>query len=64
MTSGSSAGCTCEPDVLVEWSSGDVVSLVSLAHDDWCPLLRVMQEREPAGRYQAVVAFGEPSEAP
>jgi hypothetical protein len=53
-------GCACQPDVLVEWNTGEHVSHISLGHQDWCPLLRVMQERPPAARTQAFVSFDEP----
>jgi hypothetical protein len=55
-------GCVCDPEIMVSWNAGEV-PLIDVAHDDWCPLLRVMQEREPAGRYQAVLDPGSPFEA-
>jgi hypothetical protein len=45
-------GCTCNPTVAFDppWhplASHDVGEHVSVHHDDWCPLLRVMEERGP-----------------
>ena len=46
-------GCTCEPEV--RFVNGQP-PLATLAHDEWCPLLRTMQERPPgAARSQAVI---------
>lgn len=47
-------GCACQPDAIVEWEPGGI-PLVRLAHDDWCPLMRVMNERTPDGRWQVVI---------
>lgn len=54
-------GCTCHPDLRVEWAPGGV-PLVRISHDAWCPLLRVMQERDEPGRWQAVLDPTEPYE--
>lgn len=39
-------GCTCQPDYEVVGWIRDTPE-VALKHDDWCPLLRVMEERGP-----------------
>ena len=49
-------GCTC--DVQIEFGlrdhplhgAVDDLTAVLVRHDDWCPLLRVMEERKPGRR--------------
>src|SRR3954447_14402356 len=47
-------GCVCDveivfdaPDHPLAGHGSSAVHVVSLRHDDWCPLLRVMEEHEP-----------------
>jgi hypothetical protein len=47
-------GCACHVEaVVLGWVAG--IPEVQVRHDDWCPLLRVMQEREPGARSQIVI---------
>lgn len=49
-------GCTCEVALeIVSWEEG--MPQVAARHDDWCPLLRVMQERDPSARHQVVLSL-------
>lgn len=48
-------GCVCGLEITVEWV--EEFPLCQLFHDDWCPLLRVMEEGAgaPEGRTQVVL---------
>jgi hypothetical protein len=49
-------GCTCEVEFIVEGVDGLDAPAVAVVHEDWCPLLRTMQERPPGrARWQAVL---------
>ena len=54
-------GCTCKPEIVFgapdHPGAGKIWpgNTVSIRHDDWCPLLRVLQEREPGARMQLLV---------
>jgi hypothetical protein len=56
-------GCTCRPEIDFDAPDHPLhgqlgpCEQVSVRHDDWCPLYRVLQEREPMARMQAVVCF-------
>lgn len=63
-------GCTCDPEVVFDLPSHPVAGLAAeqdrivsatLRHDDWCPLLRVAEERPPglARLETAVFPFAE-----
>lgn len=34
------AGCTCNPDIRIPDPKPGKVSRATVAHDDWCPLIR------------------------
>jgi hypothetical protein len=57
-----SQGCCCQPDLyVIGWvkaPDGDWHSLVRVAHDEWCPLMRCMEV--PAG--PEVMEFVRPGE--
>ena len=48
-------GCTCHVQITVETVEGLDAPAAAVHHDDWCPLLRTMQERTPGGEWQAVI---------
>jgi hypothetical protein len=49
-------GCTCDVEITVETVDGLDAPAAAVRHDDWCPLLRTMQERPPGlARWQAVL---------
>lgn len=51
-------GCTCDVKVVVQPPNG-VGGLhdITLRHDSWCPLLRVMEERSPGPARSQVVLW-------
>ena len=52
-------GCTCHVQITVETVEGLDAPAAAVHHDDWCPLLRTMQERTPGGEsWQAVIRPG------
>lgn len=52
-------GCCCNVEFYVSWPYPNL-PIVDLAHDDWCPLLRVRQEGAGGDEMQAVIAPHEP----
>lgn len=49
-------GCTCDVEITVEIIDGLDAPCAAVAHKDWCPLLRVEQEKPPGlGRWPAVL---------
>lgn len=42
-------------EIAVETVDPALAPFVAAHHEDWCPLLRTMQERSPDARWQAVL---------
>lgn len=50
-------GCVCNVEVTITGHL-DGWPVASVAHDDWCPLLRVMEERTtPPGQPQQAIIY-------
>jgi hypothetical protein len=48
-------GCTCDVEFEVETVDPALAPFVAAHHEDWCPLLRVEQEKPPGARWHAVL---------
>jgi hypothetical protein len=54
-------GCVCRPELAPDIVEG--VRVIATRHDDWCPLLKIMEERPPGLSRAQVLLVRETGEA-